>query len=128
MTLDLYRESLRCETVEDFLHFPYVFPLSVSLFFADFVSIRGHLVPVSFLILFIIVRHHHHSFCLFLSSLNKNQVFLSLALLPSYSSEHIDPSTPYDILRILSFRSFLLISILGLVYPQLACLSYSVLR
>jgi len=45
MTRDLYRESLRCETVENFLHFPYVFPLSVSLFFADFVSIRDHRVP-----------------------------------------------------------------------------------
>ena len=39
-------------------------------------------------------------FISFPSSLNKNQIFLSLALLPSYSTEHIDrPSTLYDILR-----------------------------
>ena len=31
MTLDLYRDSLRCETVED-LHFSCVFPFSVSVF------------------------------------------------------------------------------------------------
>ena len=82
--------------MEDFLHFPYVFPFSVSLFFADFVSIRDHLVPVSFPISSIIIIR----FVSFLSSLNKNQVFLLLALLPSYSSEYIDrPSTPYDIFK-----------------------------
>jgi len=66
MTLDLYLDSLRCEAVEDFLHFPCVFPLSVSLFFANSVSIRDHLVPVSFPISFIIV-HHYYSLCLFSS-------------------------------------------------------------